>query len=165
MAIFACSNIMAYIKAEMAYNSFFGASSSQIHVYIDDRHKVAEGIVLLEEFAAAFRRDVPIAMKSEIKKQQRIFDDHYYTVEREGSLQELNRSLDLEEFRDFKKLFIAVFQDMEKQFLEILDTRKELFGFDHCKKADCDASIDDELLKCQRPVFFYESDSGEVEED
>jgi hypothetical protein len=49
------------------------------HLQIDP---VAEGLVLLEQYAASFVRDAPVEVLREIKKQQREFDSHYFHPER-----------------------------------------------------------------------------------
>lgn len=49
---------------------------------------MAEGLLYLEQYVAAFRRDAPFEVQIEIKKQRRDFEHHYFAAERRAACQD-----------------------------------------------------------------------------
>lgn len=68
--------------------------------------QVIEAIMVLEEFAEAFFRDVTYEVKLEIRKSD---EGLYYTTDREDALHELNRGYERNDAYGFKRLFISPF--------------------------------------------------------
>jgi hypothetical protein len=109
------------------------------HLQIDP---VADGLVLLEQYAASFVRDAPVEVLREIKKQQREFDSHYFHPEREELLAKMNREFEFGDNENYVELFKRAFTNMEQQRLEILHTRKELFKSDLANDKRCNIESD-----------------------
>ncbi|KAE9373677.1 hypothetical protein N431DRAFT_482646 [Stipitochalara longipes BDJ] len=103
---------------------------------------LAEALVYLEQYAAAFRRDVPIKVLTEIKKQKRHFDRHYFDNEREQLLFKMNQDFEMMDYEHYVEYFKRAFNDMEQQRLEIQKARKELFKFDLANDRQCDINAD-----------------------
>lgn len=113
---------------------------------------MAEGIVLLEQYATSFLRDAPLKVQREIKKQQRAFDSHYFDIDREELLVKMNHALDIGDDEHYVSSFKRVFNNMELQRLEIREARKNLLNFDITNDRRCD--IDIELVRCDDLVDF-----------
>lgn len=100
--------------------------------------EIAEAIVLLEDYASAFKRDSPGHIKVEIKKEQQIFDHHYSTMEHAENLYKMNRDFSVGDCRQLHRYFISAFERLNEKFLEIQKARQLIFEHDRCNERGCD---------------------------
>ncbi|KAB8296716.1 hypothetical protein EYC80_002136 [Monilinia laxa] len=92
-----------------------------------------EALVVLEEYAKAFNRDIPHETRKQIARVRFEYEGHYNIMEREVAIRKLQqmvvdipKSLDDAAVR-FKELYMIAANDMQKQYLEIREARKRLF--------------------------------------
>jgi len=123
---------------------------------------LAEAVIHLEDYAAAFRRDAPIVVRREIKRRQREFDHHYFHSEREELLAKMNQDLEMKDFKNFIEYFKRVFAHLEQQRLEIQQARRELFKFDLANDRRCD--VDTEFGGTEDVIDWGVYDDLETEE-
>jgi hypothetical protein len=93
------------------------------------------GMILLEDYAQSFSRDVPLSTRINIRSSQHKFDAAYASLERESILKRLSGILENDDFQmntplKFVELFKQAVDDMDMQYLEIRKARKELFDYD-----------------------------------
>jgi len=108
---------------------------------------MAEGLLYLEKYVAAFRRDTPFEVQREIKKQQREFEHYYLATEREQLLVTMNAEFEIQDYEHYDEYFKRIFNHMEAQRMEIIRARKELFKFDLANDRRCE--IDPELERSE----------------
>jgi hypothetical protein len=149
----ASTNIREFIHRQKRLGGVFDLNDGSCdccnsHEEHHDRHlqidPVADGLVLLEQYAASFVRDAPVEVLREIKKQQREFDSHYFHPEREEVLAKMNREFEFGDNENYVELFKRAFANMEQQRLEISDKRKELFKSDLANDKRCNIDSDDD---------------------
>jgi len=160
----ASSNLVDFIKRNKRPGDLFDAESikcscnrvswrSSSAATCDwDLHIMAEASVLLDQYAKSFRRDMPLRIQIEIRKQKKQIDGLYFQRDREGALIDLNRDIELCSCDEFVSLFKCAFEHMEKQRQEIREARKGLFTFDCANDRQTD--IDLESLRCDDFVDF-----------
>ncbi|KAF4625446.1 hypothetical protein G7Y89_g12724 [Cudoniella acicularis] len=168
----AASKLTAFIKAHKIENHLFDSNSKEpfethqgrLHrgqQTLFDKHFV-EAMVLLEDYAAAFTRDVPHGTRINIRQVQRTFDHCYANKHREVLLRRLNDMLEdepnQEPFDAERRRKIALFtesfrhavDDMDEQYLQIREARKRLFEFGADENVGY--SIDLELSRCDEKI-------------
>jgi hypothetical protein len=141
-----------FVKAEKKQGgALFGPSLLENY---EVEPRCTRALLILEDYAQSFVRDVPLATRINIRKRQAKFDCAYAFLERETLLKRLssivvNDNLKITGSDKFFELFKLAVDNMDKQYLMIRKTRKELF--------DCDGDtyervIDPELWKCDEMV-------------
>ncbi|KAI9646035.1 hypothetical protein NHQ30_005473 [Ciborinia camelliae] len=110
-----------------------------------DRHVFTEGIVLLEEYAASFKRDLPYENRLAIRPQKRAFDQRYEQLPREQFLREIDRAYEELNYVNFVTAFKNAVADMDKQYGEIQQARRELFKWDVMGETGSDIVVDTEI--------------------
>jgi hypothetical protein len=149
--VLASNNTVAFIKFQKRYDCLFDTSTPDKSTpIVRDPDKYSEALVLLEQFAAAFTRDVTPEVVIRIEKMQRSFDSIYSSTA--IAIKELNQSLETWEFENFKSQFIALYKTLEQQFFRTRQARKDLFKKDRCNDWECD--IDLGLTWCDEEVDF-----------
>ncbi|TGO26384.1 hypothetical protein BPAE_0061g00560 [Botrytis paeoniae] len=99
----------------------------------------SEALVVLEEYAASFTRDIPLETRRQIALIRYEYYGHYEIMEREVALRKLQKMVvempqPFEEAAvEFKKLYIVAANDMQKQFLEIRRARRRLVEDDNVR--------------------------------
>jgi hypothetical protein len=116
--------------------------------------RCTRALLLLEDYAQSFIRDVPLATRINIRKRQPKFDSAYAFLERETLLKRLdgllvNNNLKIAGSDKFLELFKLAVDNMDKQYLVIRKARKELFD---CDDDTYERVIDPELWKCDEMV-------------
>lgn len=92
----------------------------------------SEALVVLEEYAASFARDIPLETRRQIALIRYEFYGHYEIMEREVAMHKLQEMVvempqPFEEAAvEFKKLYMRAANDMQRQFLEIRRARRRL---------------------------------------
>lgn len=128
-----------------------------------DHHRdedIAEAIILLEEYAAAFKRDSPRHIQVEIKKRQQIFDNNYLELEYYQNLQKLNRDFGVKDYRQLRRYFTAAFQSLDENFLKIQRARQFLFEHDICNQRECD--FDTEVQQFDDPRVIWDVNEPDI---
>ncbi|TGO49884.1 hypothetical protein BCON_0197g00160 [Botryotinia convoluta] len=92
----------------------------------------SEALVVLEEYAESFSRDIPLETRRQIALVRYEYYGHYEIMEREVAIRKLQKMVvDMpqpfdEAAVEFKKLYMLAANDMQKQFLEIRRARRRL---------------------------------------
>jgi hypothetical protein len=107
-----------------------------------------ETVVLLEQFAAAFTRDVTPRVAIRIKEKQRKLDEIY----KSPTVAALKDLYEWRNFESFRSQFIALYKVLEQQLLSIRHSRRDLFNMNRCNEWECD--IDLGLTWCDEEVDF-----------
>lgn len=111
----------------------------------------AEALVVLEEYAEAFNRDIPHETRKQIARIRFEYNSHYDIMEREVAIRKLQRMVVnmvspwQGEPGRFKQLYMIAANDMQKQFVEIRQARKRLFeddGFRNAKECPIDLGLE-----------------------
>ncbi|ESZ94286.1 hypothetical protein SBOR_5354 [Sclerotinia borealis F-4128] len=96
----------------------------------------AEALVVLEEYAESFVRDIPHETRKQIARIRFEYQGHYDIMEREVAIRKLQKmvvdisgDLDYAILR-FKEIYKIAANDMQKQYLEIRKARNGLFRDD-----------------------------------
>lgn len=118
---------------------------------------LAGAMIVLEDYAKAFERDVPPWTRKNIRAMQHEFDIHYSTMTREGLLKQMSgwmvslarETLSVEKLNEFREAFKAAVDDMDSQYLEIRRARKALFDYDDARGS---FAIDLELGLCDEKI-------------
>ncbi|THV46543.1 hypothetical protein BGAL_0378g00010 [Botrytis galanthina] len=93
---------------------------------------LSEALVVLEEYAASFARDIPLETRRQIALIRYEYYGHYEIMEREVAMRKLQEMVVemSQPFEDaaveFKKLYMRAANDMQRQFLEIRRARRRL---------------------------------------
>jgi len=98
-----------------------------------DSSDALKGLVLLKRYARAFQREMPFSTELMIAKHNQYnncFDMLYMTMPREKLMAELELSVKTEDFERFAANFKLTTDDMDAQFLEIRQARRNLFKAD-----------------------------------
>jgi hypothetical protein len=111
-------------------------------------------LLFLEDYAAAFVRDVPSHTKFHIRKEKDEFDFAYSTLERELMMKMLCNIQALRSMvsatKEWRKWFKGAVNDMDRQYLAIRKARKALLDFDADDDYGC--NIDLELWRCDEMI-------------
>ncbi|KAF7909386.1 uncharacterized protein EAF01_003104 [Botrytis porri] len=92
----------------------------------------SEALVVLEEFAGAFSRDMPLETRRQIALIRYEYYGHYEIMEREVAMRKLqDMVVDMpqpfeEAAVEFKKWYVIAANDMQRQFLEIRRARRRV---------------------------------------
>ncbi|ATZ52987.1 hypothetical protein BCIN_08g06010 [Botrytis cinerea B05.10] len=139
-------------------NSVLGQSSN---LRPDERIKsidFSEALVVLEEYADSFTRDIPHETRRQIALIRYEYHGHYEIMEREVAIHKLqNMVIDMprpydEAAVEFKRLYMLAANDMQRQFLEIRRARRQL--------------VEDDIVRGRRefPVDFSMGlEDGEID--
>jgi hypothetical protein len=125
---------------------------SLLEIY-EGKPPCTRALLLLEDYAQSFVRDVPLATRINIRERQTKFECAYAFLERETLLKRLssilaNDNLKITGSDEFFELFKLAVDDMDKQYLVIRKARKELFD---CDDDAYERVIDPEPCKCDEP--------------
>ncbi|KAI9640197.1 hypothetical protein NHQ30_011434 [Ciborinia camelliae] len=96
----------------------------------------AEALVVLEEYAEAFEQDIPHETRKQLARIRFEYQGDYEMMEREVAIRKLQEMVVNipESMNDaavkFKELYMIAANDMQKQYLEIREARKQLFEDD-----------------------------------
>ncbi|KUJ10055.1 uncharacterized protein LY89DRAFT_540864, partial [Mollisia scopiformis] len=129
--------ITDYIKDHKCDNGHFDTTGG---FYDFNLHSASEAMILLEEYAASFVRDMPHSTRVEIRKMRESYEVSYATMQRELYLDILARGLKAEEqshFRgpniellNFATYFKLAVDEMDRQYLLIRRARRALYEKD-----------------------------------
>jgi hypothetical protein len=154
--VLASNKIVTFIKSQKQINGLSDDgtlhTSEVVFENVDTySHHFAEAIVFLEQFAAAFRRDVTSEVAIRIKMLQQRLDAMYRTPT-EAALTDLNKSEEEWYFKSYRSKFIALYKVLGQRFLTIRSARKDLFKKDQCNDWGCDIGLG--LSWCDDEVDF-----------
>ncbi|KAH8767724.1 hypothetical protein F5882DRAFT_509874 [Hyaloscypha sp. PMI_1271] len=141
-----------FVKAEKKRGgALFGPSLLEIY---EGKPPCTRALLLLEDYAQSFVRDVPLATRINIRERQTKFECAYAFLERETLLKRLssilaNDNLKITGSDKFFELFKLAVDNMDKQYLVIRKARKELFD---CDDDTYERVIDPELWRCDEMV-------------
>ncbi|KAF7922035.1 uncharacterized protein EAE98_008246 [Botrytis deweyae] len=96
----------------------------------------SEALVVLEEYAESFTRDIPLETRRQIALIRYEYYGHYEVMEREVAIRKLQEMVvempqPFEEAAvEFRKLYVLAANDMQRQFLEIRRARRRLIEDD-----------------------------------
>jgi hypothetical protein len=126
------------------------------------REDLADALLVLEDYAAAFTRDVPHATRRNIRLIQSDFDLYYSTQTRDIWLKWMGDFLSFwskeeghipaRSLENFVHGFRTVVDDIDSQYLHIRRTRKALYDFDDFERPSHWRPIDLELRRCDEKI-------------
>ncbi|KAF4625445.1 hypothetical protein G7Y89_g12725 [Cudoniella acicularis] len=172
------SNISIFIKENKARNCSFDPDFKASDVASSRNYNLGSAMLLLEEYAASFKRDMPAGSRDAIRASQRLFDLAYSTLPRESLMKRLIKLLDEistyktsrvvkkkhrtrmrisetgiygEKVIEFIQNFKVAVDDMDRQYLAIRAARKALFMNDMYED-DIHGKIDLELSRCDEKI-------------
>ncbi|TGO70545.1 hypothetical protein BELL_0708g00010 [Botrytis elliptica] len=96
----------------------------------------SEALVVLEEYAESFTRDIPLETRRQIALIRYEYYGHYEVMEREVAIRKLQEMVvempqPFEEAAvEFRRLYVLAANDMQRQFLEIRRARRRLIEDD-----------------------------------
>jgi hypothetical protein len=149
-----------FVKAEKKRGgALFGPSLLENY---EVEPRCTRALLLLEDYAQSFVRDVPLATRINIRKRQTKFDCAYAFLERETLLKRLssilvNDNVKITGSGKFFELFRLAVDNMDKQYLVIRKARKELFD---CDDDTYERIVDPELWKCDEMVNWELEEPG-----
>ncbi|KAF8849460.1 hypothetical protein BDZ45DRAFT_752726 [Acephala macrosclerotiorum] len=125
------AQILGLINEEKVPGGFFDACEETCHINACvrsyDRDWLAECLLVLEDYAASFQREMTFEVKVRYNMDKPKLDRIYSSMPREMAIDELHGLFAENDFRTFRKEFRVVFDDMEMQFMEIMEAREHLF--------------------------------------
>jgi hypothetical protein len=111
--------------------------------------QIAECLVHLEDYNDALRRssnNMPFDLRVHRKRHQQLFQEHYGTLPAESAIGQLNENITATSRRRFFELFRVAFDDLDRQYLEIVRARKQLYKWDTLNEPGCGIWADDTSL-------------------
>ena len=136
------ANILEYLETQ--YQRISAASTEVIDF--------VKTTTLVEEYAEAFKRDMPMEMKKDIRRHQRLFDSFYAGSNCEALMRQLREAFDIADWRRFVNLFRSTVSNLDAHFLLILRTRKQLFEEDDLSLDSVGCNIDSELSRSSEEI-------------
>ena len=118
---------------------------------------IGEAMTLVEEYAEAFKRDMPMEIKKKKKKKnirrhQRLFNSFYAGSTCETFLRQLREAFDIADWRRFVSLFRSTVSNLDAHFLLILRTRRQLFEEDDLSLDSVGCNIVSELSRSREEI-------------
>ena len=154
----AASATADYVKGLKRRKHLFDPAGARDYcIYRDD---LVEGMLVLEDYANAFTRDVPEPTRKKIRTIRSEFDLYYSTQARSVLLKQMRGwfiGLSKEDIcertlQKFIQCFKTAVDDMDSQYLQIRHARRALF--DHDDANDPTPSIDLELGRCDERIHW-----------
>jgi hypothetical protein len=168
----AANNIVDFIKEHKRIGELFDPRRGPVPAKKDSA-KICAAMVLLEEFADSFKRDMPFLIKWRYRKLQRGIEERYSITLTGQALSRLRTAFELDEFGKFEEMFRTAFEYLDGQYLEIVRVRKELFKWDAFNERGCDIEVD--LSTCEERVdwdivepyvgVYAHDDSPEIDDE
>lgn len=143
----ASTRVIDFVKTEKKVGELLDAESRSdpVQICYDSEltlEKIGEAMTLVEEYAEAFKRDMPMEMKKEIRLHQRLFDSFYSGSTCKNFLWQLREAFDIGDWRRFVNLFRSTVSNLDAQYLSILRARKNLFEEDDLSLESVGSNID-----------------------
>lgn len=92
--------------------------------------KIELALTYLEDYAAAFNRDLTRTIRAQINKGRRLFENHYSSLPRDSLINQISKEVEVGKNRHFLRMFSSAVDMCDMQYLEILRARKKLFEYD-----------------------------------
>jgi hypothetical protein len=150
-------NIVEFIKREKRVGGLFEYASGGSYYRHARGRKYEEALVLLEDYAKTFERDMPLEVRKVIRKQARYFQNIYSSMDAQLKLRALDILFEEEDLEGFIQLFKESFDLLDKRFLAIIASRKALFRSDITQRC-CD--IDPGISNCEERVDWEVNEPG-----
>jgi hypothetical protein len=141
----ASTSILHYIKSEKRTNGLFDCSSHAGPFATQQWDKHAEALILLEDYAKTFERDMPLEVRMIMRKERHHYENLYSSLPVPNKLRNLNREYEEKNWDCFVRIFKNCFTLADGDFLEILEARKFLFDWDMTDRC---CNIDPEITRC-----------------
>jgi hypothetical protein len=146
----ASTRVIDFVKTEKKVGELLDAEShgDPVRICYDSElalEKIGEAMTLVEEYAETFKRDMPMQMKKDIRRHQRIFDSFYAGSTCETLMGQLREAFDIGDWRRFVNLFRSTTSNLDTKYLSILRARKNLFEEDDLSLNSVGCNINFEL--------------------
>ncbi|KAB8296964.1 hypothetical protein EYC80_002370 [Monilinia laxa] len=126
----ASDEIVSFMKIQKRENGIF--SPHFIHRSFD-LICYTEAVVLLEEYATSFARELDPSTKRAMRVRQELFQARYNSMNRELALKQCDIAYRLRDTYLFNENFRIAVKDMDLQYREILEARAKIYQWDLSK--------------------------------
>ncbi|KAK6601413.1 hypothetical protein H4I96_06754 [Botrytis cinerea] len=152
----AFKNLVDYIKPHnmsygfFQYPSFIHTNEDEYEDGIASYNDIAtQALVLLEDYAASFKRKLEPATKVEIRKYKSLFNTLYDDLPRERLMKLCEMAYEKQWWSQFIESYREAVNDMDSQYLAIRQARKKLYAWDlqaTVREVDVKAMLSDEVI-------------------
>ena len=148
----AASAVVEFVKEQKYGGGILDCYQDALDLDDENATNCATAMMLLEEYDAAFKRDMPFETKVHFRRFRSQFKRIYATAGVGNTLMEdLNFTLETRDYTGFVKLFkVAVDRLDYLFFFEMLRTRQELFKWDEFNNRQC--TIDPQLERSTEKI-------------
>ncbi len=131
----AAIRLVDFVKEEKFHDGLLDAhllNDPARHCWDYHRHmeKLGKAMLLVEEYAQSFKRDMPMEIKQEVRQYQRLFDSFYSRSRIRALLWRLREAFEIGNLTSFVDLFCKLVNELDTDYVLILKLRKNLFQFD-----------------------------------
>ncbi|KAF7879483.1 hypothetical protein EAF04_000679 [Stromatinia cepivora] len=148
----AADELVQFIKDQKKHGKLFDPTKLSSEFFYGDRD---EAFVLLHNYAESFCRELTTATKIEICRLDGSYQKRFQLLPREIALRKCTNAYKDHNEEGFTKYFKSAVDDMDAQYIEIRNARKQLFKWDLKRPGDV-AEIDVQPLKCDERIVWDE---------
>jgi hypothetical protein len=145
-----------FIKENKCEGGLFDASRENHSRWQNENNnrQRATALVLLQEYAESFKRDIPLEIKTEIRLHQSLYDSFYADLWINTLLQQVNTAFETRDHGKFAEYFIYAVDELDEEYLEIREARKQLFKGDILALNQLGCDIDVDFSRCDEKVVW-----------
>jgi hypothetical protein len=120
----------------------------------NDLYQVAEAVVVLQDYATTFSRDLDKTTRVLINLNRQDFEDQYVDLARERASRKLKSAMDRKDYCSVLEYFRVAAADMDQQYINIRNTGERLFDL-HSDREDVGCDIDPEEGRYDETIDWY----------
>ncbi|KAJ8065314.1 hypothetical protein OCU04_006005 [Sclerotinia nivalis] len=146
----AADELVQFIKDQKKHGKLFDPTNSSFGFFSGDQD---EAFVLLHNYAESFCRELTTVTKIEICRLNGSYQKRFQLLPREIALEKCTNAYKAHDEEGFIKYFKSAVDDMDAQYIEIRNARKQLFKWDLKRPGDV-AEIDVQPLKYDERIVW-----------
>lgn len=157
----AADELVQFIKYNKKHGQLFDPANSSFKFLYGDQD---EAFVLLHDYAEPFSRELTMASKIKICRLNGSYQKRFDMLPIEIALRKCTDAYKAHDGEGFIKYFKIAVDDMDAQYIEIRNARKQLFKWDLKRPGDV-AEIDVQPLRCDERIVWDKVEPDMIFED